>query len=351
MAFVVSLVAGCVGGVAPPTAGAPQVASLRTARGALTWRAVFDDDARAAGAADCSYTRVYDAVEDRSTPWQCPGCEVVLDATVAVSDPDRACYRSIAGEDPPLVERLGWTADRFLRTAGGFGPLADAGARTDTAAGFAVDGGTTGVPVVGGGTVDLFVAGALAVGATVGDPLNGLSPPLDYACGWPRFDPPAYDGPWTVAIGAQLPDAWLRDACDEGVRLHDLAGSYLVVDVSALDCGPCQVMAASAPAFVAELRGLGVRVDTVTVLAPTLDDVFAEATVEQRRLWSDTFEVGAPVLGDRGWGFAMAEAQWPDEVAYPSWFVASPALEVLAVGQGFGGFAPIRSVIVDDWAR
>ena len=37
-----------------------------------------------------------------------------------------------------------------------------------------------------------------------------------------------------MGVGSRLPDAYLPDACGEGVRLHQLTGGYLVIGHVAL---------------------------------------------------------------------------------------------------------------------
>jgi hypothetical protein len=60
--------------------------------------------------------------------------------------------------------------------------------------------------------------------------------------------------------------------------------------------------------------------------------------------WENTFEAHGPVVGDRGWGFAVASSQWGYEITYPTWIVVDPDLEVVDYGEGFPGW----DVIVDE---
>jgi hypothetical protein len=172
-----------------------------------------------------------------------------------------------------------------------------------------------------------------------------MTPPRHYACDWPTDRRGEYDGRWRVEGGRTVPDGWFRDPCGDPVRLHDLEG-YLVIETAARDCGPCQVMASEEQAFADELGAAGIDVQVVTLLVPALDDIFTEAPDEQLDEWAATFALDGPVLADRGWGYAMAAPLW-SELAYPSWFVTSPTLEVIAIGQGYGGWEPIRDVIVE----
>jgi hypothetical protein len=346
--LVLLVVAGCASGpVEGDRAGGRGPHRAITAEGEVTWTAAFDDAAHESGLGDCSYTRRYTAVEDRSTPWLCPECDVILVADVEVSEEGRACYRSITGADPPEQERIGWSADTFYRTTYPFGPLHQAGF---------VEGGADAAERVSfvedaadveltAGSLALGSEGSLSLGTTTADPWHGMLPPEESSCGWPRSSAPAWDGPWRIKVGRLLPDGWFGDACGESVRLHDFFGSYLVVEVSAMDCGPCQMAASDEEAFVGELRSLGIPVTVVTLLAPSLEAPVDPTPPDDLDRWSDTFDLHGPVLGDRGWGYALAGTVWPATMAYPSWFVTAPNFEVLAVGQGYDGFQGARAAI------
>lgn len=322
------------------------------ASGDVTWTAVFDEVAKAAGAVDCTYTRTYSAREDRSTPWLCPDCEVVLSATITMSEPDRECFRAVTGTTPSPEERLGWDDTRWMRAGAAFAPLSELGLRTDdgTSDVLSFAGVSESLPAPAG-SVQLWIEGAIEVRTITSDPWNGMAPPPSYTCGWPVLDPAPYEGPWAITVGEQLPDGWFRDACDEPVRLHDLAGRYVVIDMSAADCGPCQVMAAGERAFTTEVHGLGIEVEEVTLLARSLDDPLTPADAALLTEWQEAFDLGSVVLGDRGWGYAMSSTLWPGSLSYPSWFVVSPSFEVLAAGQGYGGWDEMKAVIVDHWRQ
>jgi hypothetical protein len=353
------LLLACAGSEDPAHLRLPSVPEPSVvATGEVTWTAVFDEDATAAGAVDCTYTRTYRAMEDRSTPWLCPDCDVVLSADITMSEEGRECFLSVAGSSPSDEERIGWDETRLMRAGSAFAPLIELGLRTDEAAINISDGGTSNVVTFAGvseplalaeGTVQLWIEGGFETGIVIGDPWNGMSPPPSYRCGWPVLDPPAYDGPWRIAVGEQAPDGWFRDACDEPVRLHDLAGRYIVIDMAAVDCAPCQSMAAGERAFSAEVHALGIDVQGVTLLVRSLDDPLTPADADLLDDWRDTFELGSVVLGDRGWGYAMSSTLWPETLSYPSWFVLSPSYEVLAAGQGYAGWDDMKAVIVDHW--
>ncbi|MCA9493148.1 MAG: redoxin domain-containing protein [Myxococcales bacterium] len=308
--------------------------------GDVTWTASFDEEARAAGARDCTYTRHYVASEDRSAPWLCPTCDLQASAEVSVDDADLDCYASVTGSTPELAERLGTGGEQLHR---GIFPFAPMSALGDMGGDLVLEGEpvTLDAPL---GRVTLTMAGSFVDELEKGDPWQGLAPPDSYACGWPRTERPAYDGPWRAKLGHEIPDGWFADGCDEGVRLHDLLGGWLVIDVSAVDCPPCQAMAEEEEAFVAQLRGAGEEVRVVTLLAPSLSTALDPTETELLDAWTNTFDLEGPVLGDRGWGYRMASTLF-GSVAYPTWFLVAPDGTLLDAGQGFADWGVVRRAI------
>jgi thiol-disulfide isomerase/thioredoxin len=320
--------------------------------GEITWVAIFDEEAEQQGASDCQFTRRYTAAEDRSVPWLCPGCEGVLDTWGEVAEGED-CALAVSGSAGPSHERFGWDAARVWRGADlaasgelSYSPMAVLGQR-DAAAPQTL----SFVGYAQQGTVQLLAEGWFELEQLSADPWNGMAPPPGYACGWPHADPPPYEGAWTLSSGDQLPDGWFKDGCGEPVRLHDLAGRYLVVDIGASDCAPCQWMAAETGELLRELRGLGIPVESVSLLSRSLGAPLEPASTEELAAWSELWNLGSPVLGDRGWGYAMSETRWPEDFAYPTWLVVSPAFEVLGTGQGYGGSEPLRDLVVSHWAQ
>ncbi|MCB9686192.1 MAG: redoxin domain-containing protein [Alphaproteobacteria bacterium] len=308
--------------------------------GDVTWTAAFDEGARAAGARDCSYTRHYVASEDRSAPWLCPKCELQASAEVTVDDADLDCYASVTGSTPEVAERLGTTDEKLHRGILPFAPMSAMGA-------LAGDLILTGDPVTldaPSGQVTLTMTGSFVEDVEKGDPWQGLAPPDEYACGWPHGDRPAYDGPWRARLGHEIPDGWFGDACEEGVRLHDLLGEWLVIDVSAVDCPPCQAMAEEEASFVDQMRAGGTEVRVVTLLAPSLSTALDPTPPEILDAWTVTFGLEGPVLGDRGWGYQMASTLF-GSVSYPTWFLVAPDGTLLDGGRGFADWGVVRRAI------
>ena len=196
-----------------------------------------------------------------------------------------------------------------------------------------------------GGKMSFDVAGTFTLADEAGDPMHGYVAPSTYACGWPKADPPAYQGNYTIAVGSTIPDGLFKDGCNEVVRLHDFQGAYLVVDMSALDCGPCQSLAGDEQQFIATMATQGIDVHVITLMAPALNDPFAETSTAQLNAWSTTYGLSSPVLSDRSWGLTMFYAIYGETTGYPSWAIVAPDLEVLETGVGFTDFSGIEATI------
>jgi hypothetical protein len=288
----------------------------------------------------CVYAESYSAVEDLSHPWTCPDCEVQFVADVTADDAD--CYRKVNGTLPER-EYLGFTPDRNLyrHTAANF-PLEFLGTWGLETDAIAIDASLTSDD----GSL-LYVGGTLDRTVTTADGWNGFTPPSTYACGWPKADPLTYDGPWEYHVNQTIPDGWFKDTCDEPVRLHDLTGSYLVIDVSAVDCAPCQLMASEEAAFTAAMAKEGIDVRSVTLLAPSLSAILDDTPIETLESWKTTYGVTGAVLADRGWGYAIPE-HFLGTKNYPTWTVIAPDLRAIAIGSGFESYQAIENAIRAD---
>jgi len=327
--------------------GSPAPLEMATLQGTIVWTVDFDEAAEALGQEDCTYTRTYAAREDRSAPWLCPQCELHVVADVSL-DAGRDCYDRIASQPPEPVEWLGYGAGVWFRSSRLHGRLSNQGAVTVGANEVSTTYVSESYAHPDGGNYQLAVEGALVPGVTEGDPLQGWSPPPFYACGWPKASPPPFRGDYEFEVGLPLPDGRFRDRCGEAVRLHDFKGRALVVGVSALDCPPCQDMAATEADFLARMRDQGVEVEVITLLAPSLSAPLDEADVPTLVTWIQEFDLTSPVLGDRGYGLWMGSDALGESFGYPTLITVGPDLEVLDIRTGFGGWTAIEERLLEN---
>jgi hypothetical protein len=302
--------------------------------GALTWS--LDD----ASGDDCTFVVDYAATEDWSQPWTCPDCEVRFLADVSVDD--EACYRDVNG-NLPSREYLGIAPDgTFLRHTLPNFPLA-------ALATWTLDGDTLGIhgELTSDDGSSLTVDGTLTRTPSAVDPWHGFAPPDTYACGWPKADPPPFEGEWAFHVNQTIPDGWFLDRCGEPVRLHDLTATYVVIDISAVDCPPCQLMASNEGAFEAAMANEGIDVESVTLLAPSLSAILDDTPQDTLEKWTKTYGVGGAVLADRGWGYAIP-AHFLGAKNYPTWVVVAPDLRSIAIGSGYESHDDIAEAIRAD---
>ncbi len=311
---------------------------VTTLAGRLQWDVTFAD-----GASPCSYGRTYGAEEDHSVGWLCPDCDVVWRAEAVMDGTD--CYERISSTPGSPSEWLGRDGDRWFRSSIPHYSLTEQGVVTGDDV-LVVD-NVADVTEEGSLSWTLTVSGELAVESATLDPWHGLRPPPTYRCGWPKADPPPYAGNYVLEVGARVPDGVFGDACGDGLRLHDLADRWVVVEASAMDCGPCQSAAAEEQAFIDDLARDGIEVVVLTLLTPSLDDVLAEASLDERLAWTDTFALEGPVVGDRGWAVAVMGPALGEAYAYPSWVLVDPNRVVRAFEAGYSGWDVIADRIRD----
>ncbi|MEQ9321337.1 MAG: redoxin domain-containing protein [Polyangiaceae bacterium] len=339
---------GASGGAGTGTGGMggevdPGVDTRATVSGDVTWNVMFDADAQAAGASDCSYTRHYEGVQDESAKWLCPQCEVMFRADVQMTEGQTDCYMQISENLPATLEWIGWGNGVYYRGLGV--GMTEQGTAVIDGTAVSTTNAVMDLEHAAGGLFGFGITGGLVVGEEDGDPMHGFAVPESYACGWPKADPAPYAGDYTVDVGQPVPDGIFKDACDETVRLHDFAGSYLFVDMSAMDCPPCQQMASGEEAFVASLAGQGIDVHVITLLAPSLANPLGETTTTMLDQWINTYALQSPVLADRGWGLTMFLEAIMDP-GYPSWVLVAPDLTVIEFGSGFGGWSERQDSIL-----
>ena len=331
--------------------GSGPPSEVATLSGEITWEIEFD---AASGLQDCVYMRRYEGVEDISAPWLCLDCDNVFQVDMQMSDMDRDCYGLISGA-PETTEWLGFSDSTFFRGGAPHYQLSNQGDAVHNGSEVTTSSVTDWYDLEdGSGQFQLTVTGALSHGVDSSggiDPWWGFQTPDVYACGWPKSGLPEYTGDWKIRTGSAVPDGWFKDACGESVRLHDVvAGRYTLVDISAVDCPPCQDMASGERAWIQEMRGAGIDVEVVTLLAPSLSAPLDRTPKPQLNEWVDAFGLESPVLGDRGWGYWVVSEAEPD-FAYPSVVLVDPDLNVMQIDVGWGGWGLYTTVITDDAGR
>lgn len=318
---------------------------LKKIKGDVTWKVTFDATAKMAGAKDCSYTRHYDGTEDESARWLCPTCDVTLKADVTMPMGEMDCYAQLSMTPYSKTEWLGWAKDQWQRGAGG--PMTAQGTITNMNGKIALTNHVDMVMPPMGGMASFDISGSLDVADAMGDPLHGFVAPAKYACGWPKADPPKYTGDYVLKKGAVVPDGILTDACSEPVRFHDFKGDWLVIEMSARDCPPCQAMASGEEKFVTDMAAQGIKVHVLTLLAPSLADPLGDTTLPMLKTWISTYKLKSPVLEDRGWGISEFEpAIGAMSLGYPSWVIVDPNLKVIDFMSGFGTWDDFKTEIL-----
>jgi hypothetical protein len=341
---------GAGGGGGAGGAGGTPILKSKTIEGDATWNATFDATAKAAGATDCSYTRHYKGVEDESARWYCPTCDAIYAVDVTMPMGEKDCYSQFSSNPFPKKEWLGYANGKWFR---GFGATmnelgtADVTATDVTWMNSSLMQKDPAGMLFGGGSWDFQTSGKLTLGEIDGDPLHGFEAPQKYMCGWPKSDAPPYTGDYVLKKGAMLPDGILDDTCGEAVRFHDFKGEYLVVEMSARDCPPCQQMAKGEEAFVADMAAQGITVHILTLLAPSLSDVLGDTTPAMLKTWTKNYKLMSPVLADRGWGVSEFEPAIPmGSLGYPSWVIVDPNLNVVDFNSGFGSWDDFKTAII-----
>lgn len=336
------------------TGDGPRLAYTLT--GSVTWSLDFDADAEALGFVDCDYTRTYDGVEITDQPYLCPDCTLLVSSTATMTEGYEDCYLQIDDGDQARPELIGTGlvdgADHFFRSGVENVSLGDMGELSgDVSSGYTVAWESES-SLTDGGVMVLSATGSFSRSQSdsvmVDDITGARTEP--YACGWPLNSPGGASPTFTVSTGAIFPNARLEDQCGEMVDLWDFRGYYLVIDASATDCGPCQAMAGDAEAFKARMEEACLPVELITILSESLSAVNQPADLATRQEWADYFGLTSPVLGDRGFGYALLPDYFgnTEGMSFPSIVVVDPEGYVLYGDEGYSSeitFDSIEDVI------
>ena len=339
-------------------AGAPVLVEAARLSAEVTWTLTFDDEAVAAGLADCTYTRTYDGLQRVDVPHLCPDCDFIVEGTATMTD-GLDCYEAIFGASGPTrVETWAIRGEELLRT----GAAQATPAVLATFAGSSGDGSPLDVAwesdsaMTVGGNMHLEAVGTIGwaqdAETVLVDPFGPRAEP--YACGWECNDPGDLVGVFPMTVGEVSPDFRLADSCGQDVSLWDFYGSYVVLDAAQSDCGPCRAMAAESEAFKQELRVDGIPVRLVSVLGNGLGDVLGTPDSAVVDRWIENYSLTEPVLADKGWTYALfpefMESSTGEEMGYPAWVVIGPDMRVIEGNVGFSDWSAVGDIIRADWA-
>ena len=325
----------------PDTDVAPPEPTWSRISGEITWHIDF----RRANQQDCSYTRRYEGVEDPTYPWACPTCGFGYASTVTLVAGQDCFERANGLSQIAPFEVLGLGDGHFWRMDPG--PSYPYGTLVEVADGWDL---TTNPPFdlpTPVGHADMVLEGHLDRFVETGPPPNApLVAPAAYACGWPKADPPVIDLPYGVITpGDMLPDGLFPDTCSEPVRLHDFAGRYLVIDVAAPDCWPCQVEAEDIDDLQAWATRESIDLEVITLLSASLSLASQSPSLAAMLDWQAEYGLTGPVLADRGYGAALGRSTFEDAWGFPTAITVAPDLTILDVTFGIGTMQSAQAAI------
>ncbi len=349
------LQASCTAGEAGSADPLPSMRLTST----VTWTLDFDADAEAGGAEDCSYTRTYEGLQRFGREHLCPDCSFITVGTATMTE-GVDCYAQISSTAETARDELwGISNGTEVRRAGRAQyPLGAVLATLDTASG---DGSP--VPVAwesgpnaltSGGTFDLTATGHIAweLDETTLQDDPWAPRPDAYACGWECEDPGDLVGTAPLALGETIPNGRFQDVCGDTVDLWDFHGSYLVIDASQSDCGPCRSMAQTEHAFVQQMRAAGVPVRVVTLMGNGLSATYETPSADTLSSWVDTYGVDEPVLADTAWTLSFfpsfIQGYSGEDYGYPAWIVVDPELRPIHGNVGFSSWDSVAEVVMAD---
>lgn len=320
-------------------AGEQEVYALE---GDIIWSVDFGSAGEAAGKTDCSYTRRYRAVEDRTRPWTCRSCAVDLRAEVEMVEGLDTCYAQVTESAPAATEWIGWGGSSWYRSTRINRALGASAAGRPRDGDLAIEAeifseSHDGYPL------RFDVEGLLAGGVEIADLLDGLGPPAEYACGWPQHVAEVYDGSTRLRTGSTVPDAYLLDGCGEGVRLHHLTGvDYVVIAWVAEGEAESE---AWLDALEEQLPSMPASTQAVAIASLDTDARHDPVTAEDLARIGEGRSV--PVLSHRGYGdLVMANGE---EFVWPVVAVVAPNRRVLTIDrEGFSGWEAVATAIEDD---
>lgn len=167
---------------------------------------------------------------------------------------------------------------------------------------------------------------------------------LGGSCDVPVFDSenPEWGKDCSQVIGDHPCNFTLKDQNNEDVSLYDYHGKIIILDISAMWCGPCRSAAG-------EVEDLQTRYeDDVVYLTLLVEDASRKnPNVRDAKAWADAFGIkNAPVLaGSRELTNSSPQLGWPISV-FPSFFIIDKEMVYVKEETGFRR-GKIESIILD----
>jgi len=156
---------------------------------------------------------------------------------------------------------------------------------------------------------------------------------LGGSCDIPEFDSknPGWGMDCSQAIGDHPCNFILKDQDDREVSLYDAYGKIIILDISAMWCGPCRTAAS-------EVEDLQTRYgDDIVYLTLLVEDANRKTpNVADAKAWADAFGIeSAPVLaGSRDFMSLSPQSGWP-VTAFPSFFIINKEMIHVREETGF----------------
>jgi peroxiredoxin len=318
----------------------------------ITWTLEFDRDAERAGYVDCSYTRAYSGEQYLDQDYLCPECDVQTRG-IAEMIIGAGCYEQISSSIGTRLEEWGFSYDseevyRSVISQYPMSQLSDvtvADEYLESPVSWQAD------YDVGDGELSLTASGVWSYWTNESRKMDNPWAPIEASsCGWGNTGHVVIPDSYDVAIGKPFPNLRLNDQCDDPVDLHSFAGSWIILDATQPDCGPCQNMAAATEDFLQSLRREGVSVNMISLMGKGLDEPWASPSRGIVDDWAEYFDLKEPVLIDRGAGIALLPDFYEDEYetsfGYPAWIILDPDMNVVRGFMGFSDFDVAREVIL-----